>query len=80
VEPDTKKLGGGHHEDISDINRANAKIIKQEGIALLLGEVGAGRPQVDENCVSLKVGNVVERCGCGRGRPRRCRCTPLSIR
>ncbi len=71
VEPNTKKLGGGHHEDISDNSRANAKIIEQEGVALLLGEVGAGRPQVDEDRVSLKVGDVVERCGGGRRRPRR---------
>ncbi len=70
VEPDTKKLGGGHHEDISDISRDNAKIIEQEGVALLLGEVGAGRPQVDEDRMSLKVGDVVERCGGGRRRPR----------
>jgi hypothetical protein len=44
MEPDTKKLGGGHHEDISDISRVNTKILKQEGVALLLGEIGAGRP------------------------------------
>jgi hypothetical protein len=66
MEPDTKKLGGGHHKDISDISRANAKIIKQEGVSLLLGEIGAGHPQVDEDCVSLKVGDVMERCGGGR--------------
>jgi hypothetical protein len=76
VEPDTKKLGGGHHEDISDISRANTKIIKQEGIALFLGEVGAGRPQVDEDRVSLKVGDVVERRGGGCRRPHRRRRTP----
>jgi hypothetical protein len=66
VEPDTKKLGGGHHKDVSDVSRANAKIIKQEGVALLLGETGAGCQQVDEDCVPLKVGDVVEQCG---GRP-----------
>jgi hypothetical protein len=66
VESDTKKLGGGHHEDISDISRANTKIIEQEGVALLLGEVGAGRPQVNEDRMSLKVGDVMERRGGGR--------------
>ncbi len=76
MEPDTKKMGGGHHEDISDISRANAKIIEQEGVALLLGEVGAGRPQVDEDGKPLKLGDVVERCGGGRGRPRRRHRTP----
>jgi hypothetical protein len=76
VEPDTKKLGGGHHEDISDISRANTKIIEQEGVALLLGEVGGGRPQVDEDRMSLKVGDVVERRGGGPGRPCRRHRTP----
>jgi hypothetical protein len=66
MEPDTKKLGGGHHEDISDVNRANTKIIKQEGFALLLVEIGAGRLQVDEKRMPLKVGDVVERRGGGR--------------
>jgi hypothetical protein len=71
MEPDTKKLGGGHHEDISDISRANTKVIKQEGVALLLGEVGAGRPQVDEDRMPLKVGDMMERRGGGGRRPRR---------
>ncbi len=76
MEPDTKKLGGGHHEDISDVSRANTKVDKQEGVALLLGEVGAGRPQVDEDRMPLKVGDVMERRGGGGGRPRRRHCTP----
>ncbi len=71
MEPDAKKLGGGHHEDISDISRANTKIIQQEGVALLLGEIGAGRPQVDEDRMPLKVGDVMERRGGGGRRPRR---------
>jgi hypothetical protein len=86
MESNTKKLGGGHHEDISNINRVNTEIVEQEGVALLLGEVGAGRPQVDEDRMALKVGNVMERRGGGGGRPSRLRHAPsrsaesLSIR
>jgi hypothetical protein len=77
MEPDTKKLGGGQQEDVSDISRVNTKITKQEGIAFLLGEIGAGRPQVDEDRMPLEVGDVVERHGGGGGRPRRRHRTPL---
>jgi hypothetical protein len=42
LETNVEKLGGWHHEDISYIGRTDAEITSEEGIALLLGEIGTG--------------------------------------
>jgi hypothetical protein len=66
MEPDTKKLGGGHHEDVSDISRVNAKILEEKRVPLLRGQVGACRTQADEDSMPMQVGDVVQRGGGGR--------------
>ncbi len=42
-------------------------VLEKKPILLLFGQVGAGCPQVDEDSMSLKVGDVVQGVGAAAG-------------
>jgi hypothetical protein len=69
MEANSKKLRRGHHEDIGDISRVNTEVPQEEGIALLLGQVGSGSLQINEDSMSLQIGNVVERTAAAASPP-----------
>jgi hypothetical protein len=66
-EPDTKKLGGGDHEHVSDGGNVHGQVLQEELVTLLLRQIGLDSTQVNEDGKTLKVGDMMERCGGGGG-------------
>ncbi len=53
-EADLQKLGGRHHEDISNSNDVHSEILEEKLIPLLLRLIGPDRLQVNENSKKMR--------------------------